>query len=347
MTHHYYDNPVPLWVINITGFCVCITASLFLIQLYAQERATVQVQMEQIAERTLPLPDELENNPFKDIGLEAKAAIVFDVSNQRIISTFNSKPQLPLASITKLMTAIVALETLPSFTAIPIARRDVEYDPKLKVGESWPLENLLKYTLITSSNTGADSAALAVAAFLDGEGATPATTEEISHDAFIRAMNIKAQGLGLAQTYFLNGSGLDTQAKISGAYGSAKDVATFVAYALEKHPGLFGATREESTTFRAPDGRAIEAINTNSSVSTIPGILGSKTGLTDLAGGNLVIAFDASFGEPYIVVVLGSTEEGRFSDTEKLVNATITYLGGGLYDPSNRAKTSTPNVVAP
>jgi D-alanyl-D-alanine carboxypeptidase len=55
-------------------------------------------------------------------------------------------------------------------------------------------------------------------------------------------------------------------------------------------------------------------------------LLGSKTGLTDLAGGNLAVVFDAGFDHPVGVVVLGSSEKGRFEDVEKLVWSTIEYL---------------------
>ena len=68
------------------------------------------------------------------------------------------------------------------------------------------------------------------------------------------------------------------------------------------------------------------AKNTNIDVEKIPGLLASKTGYTTLAGGNLVVAFDASIGRPIIVVVLGSSQEGRFKDVQSLVNASIKYV---------------------
>ena len=64
-----------------------------------------------------------------------------------------------------------------------------------------------------------------------------------------------------------------------------------------------------------------EAFNTNELVGDIPNLLGSKTGFTDLAGGNLTIAFDAGFDRPIIITVLGSTREGRFDDVATLIAA--------------------------
>ncbi len=60
--------------------------------------------------------------------------------------------------------------------------------------------------------------------------------------------------------------------------------------------------------------------NTNEVVQNIDGLIASKTGYTDLSGGNLVVAFDAGLNHPIIVTVLGSSQEGRFSDTLKLIN---------------------------
>ena len=70
----------------------------------------------------------------------------------------------------------------------------------------------------------------------------------------------------------------------------------------------------------------IDARNTNQETGKFPLLIASKTGYTDLAGGNLALAFDAGFNRPIIIVVLGSSYEGRFADAEKLVWATLAYL---------------------
>ena len=68
------------------------------------------------------------------------------------------------------------------------------------------------------------------------------------------------------------------------------------------------------------------ATNTNEVVGSIPGLIASKTGFTDLAGGNLVVAFDAGINRPVIISVLGATKDGRFTDMEMLVNASLRAL---------------------
>ena len=65
------------------------------------------------------------------------------------------------------------------------------------------------------------------------------------------------------------------------------------------------------------------AQNTNYFVDQVPNIIASKTGFTDLAGGNLVIAYDAGLNRPIIISVLGSSEEGRFKDALKLLEASM------------------------
>lgn len=325
---HKIVNPVPLWVMNLAAFCMVVTVSMWLVVSYANQYVGARKAEIETAARALVPPDELAVNPFGKLQLSARAAIVYDVARKTVIYGHNDEMQFPLASLTKLMTALVALNTLPSYTSVPIVPLRQYGDTNLHPGDRWRFSNLLSYTLMVSSNTGADSIAAAAGAVMTGKGT--ADTASSSPAAFIDAMNQKAHELGLSQTYFINDSGLDTSTTVSGAYGSARDVALLLSYLLSHHPDVIQSTTRAQEDFTTPDGRTIVAHNTDTVVSKIPGLIGSKTGLTDLAGGNLAVAFDASFGEPMIVVVLGSTEEGRFTDTQALVQATITYLGDSI-----------------
>ncbi len=328
----FSENP-PLWLINVASLGTCMMLALALIYFYADNRKTQINQNKAEIARALPPPQNLIENPFENIELTAKSAIVYDATRKVIIFGKNEIEQFPLASLAKLMMAVVADDTLPDFTSIEIVRQKDEPDVQLKTGERWPLSELLSYTLLTSSNTGANSIAAATAAYLRGFGTQTVGNQDNSQ--FARNMTQKARDIGLNQTYFLNPSGLDTGGQVSGAYGSARDVALLMAYILENKPEILDSTKYIRQKFIAPDGRTISAENTNARVFEIPGLLGSKTGLTDLAGGNLVIAFDASFNEPLIVVALSSTETGRFEDVSKLVQATIDYFGAGLKIPQS------------
>jgi len=130
----------------------------------------------------------------------------------------------------------------------------------------------------------------------------------------------------LTQTYFINPTGLDTNKTISGGYGSARDAAKLLEYAVINMPDIIESTRHTAINFESLSDINHRATNTNSSIDTLPGLIASKTGYTDLAGGNLVIAFDAGINRPIIISVLGSTQSGRFEDIEKLVNASLKSL---------------------
>ena len=284
------------------------------------------------------LPDELplsvaavRPSPFDEINLEAKAAIVFDALENKIIYSLNSEEQLPLASLTKIMTAVIAREILPDYTTITIDSDSIkkEGDSGLRVGEKWRARDLLDFTLLVSSNDGAASLAAAAAAVSTGIGQnTEGAVNEVvvKKKDFVSQMNEKARSLGLVQTYFMNETGLDLQTQVSGSYGSARDVANLLVYAVEKYPDLFEATRQLVFKVSSLDGKNREAKNTNEAVLKIPGLIASKTGFTDLAGGNLAVLMDAGLGHPIAIVVLGSSEQGRFVDVEKLASTTISFL---------------------
>lgn len=262
---------------------------------------------------------EIDNSAFKNIEIEAKSAIVVDATNNNIYFSKNESAQLPLASITKVMTAIVATENNPKDASITITKDDLqqEGDSGLKQGEKWNLEELLKFTLIVSSNDGARSVASA------------ATYDQLDPvGAFILKMNNKAKELRMDETFFLNESGLDVNETLSGAYGSAKDVSALLMYAIKKYPHLFEVTTYKNLSLKSESGYYHNLKNTNQSIEYLPSPIASKTGFTDLAGGNLAVSFDAGIDHPIIVVVLGSTTKGRFEDVNKLTKAAIMAISG-------------------
>ena len=103
-------------------------------------------------------------------------------------------------------------------------------------------------------------------------------------------------------------------------------MSTLLEYILAHNPELFEATRVTALTIQSIDNYNHLAQNTNDIISDIPGLLASKTGFTDTAGGNLVIIFDPELGRPIIITILGSTEQGRFEDVRALVNATMEHI---------------------
>ena len=258
---------------------------------------------------------------FGDVELKAKSAYVFDVVKNEVLFKKNEFVQLPLASITKLMTALTAVELLPENSRITIRKEFLreEGDTGLLSGESWRLKDLLDFSLTVSSNDGARSVASVIGAMnLDTED------YDLGRKDFVSKMNDKARELGLGQTYFTNETGLDNGV-LSGGYGSAMDVGVLMKYILLNHSKILEATKYQQLEITSLGGKHI-AKNTNIDVNQIPGLLASKTGYTEMAGGNLVVVFDSSIGRPIIVVVLGSTLDDRFEDISRLVRASLAYI---------------------
>ena len=150
--------------------------------------------------------------------------------------------------------------------------------------------------------------------------------DNIGRIEFVKKMNEKAQSFGLAQTYFYNENGLDTEDTLPGAVGSAKDMAMLMEYILKNHPEIVESTKHGSFKIESLNNISHYAKNTNVDIDKIPGVIASKTGYTNLAGGNLVIAMDPFLGRPIIISVFGSTYDGRFDDISKIVDATMKYI---------------------
>ncbi len=258
-------------------------------------------------------------DPYKNITLEARAAYAFDLSTGKALFYRNENEKLPLASITKIMTALVARENISPNVVVTLTKGDLvaEGDTGLLSGERWRISDLLDLMLFVSSN----DAASAVASFVGSNG--QASDIVLSHSRFVQMMNDKAIALGLNTMEFFNESGLDVSKTQNGGYGSAREVATLFTELWVKYPSSVEITARNDASIYSQDKITHILQNTNMSTSRFPGLVGSKTGFTDLAGGNLTIIFDRGIGSPVVLVVLGSTYKGRFEDMQKLVQATL------------------------
>lgn len=262
-----------------------------------------------------------KTNPFKNLELAGKGIEVFDVINNRDLFSKNANTSLPLASLTKVMTALTLNAKFKNISDVKIKiikeYLSPEGDSKLAVGDIWQEKDLQDFTLLTSSNDGA----FALAAVTQADMIKDNDKEIL----FVKEMNQTAKEIGLSNSRFFNTHGLDREADRGGAYGSAKDMATLFAYTIKKYPEIMEATRYKNLQFKSAE-KKYQAENTNTAVDQIPNLIASKTGYTDLAGGNLVIAFDAGLNRPIIISILGSSAEGRFSDALKLVDASLQYI---------------------
>ena len=239
--------------------------------------------------------------------IQAKTYVVYDVVNKKVLLSKNETENVPLASVTKLMTAITAKELYTNSSLIKINPKEIDgtYDIGLKKNQLWKLDELIKYMLVFSSN----------------DAANIISTANVSKTDFITAMNAIAKREGMASLRFTNPNGLDSEGKFGG-FGNALDVAQLMTYAYKKIPTLIDATTKSRVTVVSSTGPIRGIPNTNQIVDRFIGIEGSKTGFTDEAGGNLVMIFDVAIGHPIVIVVMGSTKSDRFTDVEKLYDST-------------------------
>ena len=273
------------------------------------QTAGIEVGRENFVENVAPnTPQKIES-----IALTADAAYVFDVVGQRVLYEKNADAILPLASITKLMTALVAYELVPDDTLVTIsdAAAAQQSGGSLTTGETFEVKELADYALISSYNSASYALADSVGELLGDE-------DPLSQ--FVAAMNIRAEELNLPSLEYRNPTGLDISATEAGAVGNARDTSFLLEYILVNYPEILTPTVTEYTRLYNEAGDFHEAYNTNNALAEIPNLLGSKTGYTDLAGGNLTIAFDAGYNRPIIVTVLGSTRNERFSDVKRIVS---------------------------
>ena len=190
-----------------------------------------------------------------------------------------------------------------------------EGDSGLYVGEKWKLKDLLDFSLISSSNDGMSAVASTLNQYL-----------KINNKDIVKVMNEKAKEFGLDDTIFMNETGLDIDANLGGAYSSAFDTAVLLKNVMKIHPELVVNTNKVDEKYISESNLKHTATNTNTSINKINNLIISKTGYTDLAGGNLAVVVDAGFMHPVAIVVLGSSIDGRFNDVVKLTKLTLEKL---------------------
>jgi len=263
------------------------------------------------ATTTPPAPD-----AYANVKLEGKAAIVYDLTTGLPLYERNADAQLPLASLTKLLTTYAAVDTLSPSTTITMTPNAIaqDGDSGLMEGEQFAFKDIARLALVASSNDAAEAITEAASA------SRAESTQTLLKNA--------AAAAALSQTYAINGTGLDENDAVSGGYGSARDVARLASALLEKAPDIARATTEPTVTADSLSGTVHTLPNTDIAIGHFPSPLLSKTGFTDLAGGNLAVIFNAGLDHPIAVVVLGSTRDARFTDVDTLISATLSHFAG-------------------
>ena len=269
------------------------------------------------------------------MGLSAQSAILIDADSGEALYSQNSTQQMPMASTTKIMTAVVAIESIPLDTKIKIPEAAVGIEGSsvyLCAGEILTLEELLYALLLSSANDAATAIAITVGGSVDG---------------FADMMNKTADKIGLKNSHFTNPHGLDDKDH----YTTASDLAKLTSYALSLP--IFKqivSTYKYSISFdNKPDGRLL--VNHNKLLKSYDGAIGVKTGFTKKSGRCLVSAAEKN-GVTLVAVTLNAPNDwqdhtamlnygfenyssvtlGNFSTSVPLISGTKASVNCGTVD---------------
>lgn len=254
-----------------------------------------------------------------DIRLWADSAVAIDAESGTLLYYNNGRRHMQIASLTKMMTAVLAMEKINDLNAeVTVAKETLNRAGTIVGcptstfcngytmvdGEKVRAIDLLKAMLMNSAN----DAAAALAVHISG-----------SEKEFVKLMNEKAEDLGLKDTHFCTASGLEIDGREDQCYSSAYDIARIAAYSLQ-YKKIWEIMAIPEGKFYSTDGKYEHDLkNTDLLLDNVPNCIGGKTGFTPLAGKSLLLgALDPTRKHKVIAVVLN--DEYRWDDTKALVS---------------------------
>lgn len=250
-------------------------------------------------DRVFELRPVLKSGVFSFPILSAQSVIALDLDSD--VSLYEKNPDYSLlpASLTKLVTAMVALESYPRDQVFTFSGRNVEGQKMgLVKGESLTMEDAIKALLVYSAND---------AAYLLAENYPGGTSE------FVSAMNDKAFSLGTVSTRFENPTGFDG----GNHKTTARDLVKISKAVLESREIMEIVSRKEVEIVGLSSGKRYLLSNTNKLLAEVDGVLGIKTGWTENARENLITYYNKD-GKKILVILLGSQD--RFGETKEVLN---------------------------
>lgn len=234
-----------------------------------------------------------DNLALEGVKVAAQAGLVVNLTQNKLLYAKSANQVMPIASLTKIMTALTALESAPIEQKMIIsyqAARVGEATMNLVAGEKLTLEELLYGSMLVSGN----DAAFAIAENVAGRSSL-----------FVNLMNEKAKSLRLENTKFYNPHGLD-QVNSQNNYSTAYELAILAKYTLDKFPKFRNIVGTDNITLNpSKDHKHYWLTNNLGLDKTYPGLVGIKPGYTDDAGYCLVGLIEKE-GEEVLVVLLNS-----------------------------------------
>lgn len=239
--------------------------------------------------------------PSNNLNISAKSACLLDADSGKVLYSKNSHKQMPMASTTKVMTAIIALEaSTPLSKEISIPKEAVGIEGSsiyLAEGEKITIEALLYALLLSSANDAAIAIAIAICGNVED---------------FVSLMNKKASSLGLTNTHFVNPHGLYDE----NHYTTAYDLARLMAYAT-KNPTFVEISGCAKKVFPKEDNGVRVYINHNKLLSMFDDIIAGKTGFTKKSGRCLV---SAALRDNLKLIVVTLDAPSDWNDHQNLYN---------------------------
>ena len=256
-----------------------------------------------------------------ELNVAAKSAVLMDAATGTILYEQNAHEPLAPASVTKVMTMLLIMEAIDggkigwddAVTASETAAAKGGSQIYLKVGESMSVSDMVKSIAVSSAN----DCACAMAEHLAG-----------SESAFVDLMNRRAQELGMADTHFVNCTGLDDDPEAASHRTSAQDIAIMSRELLYNHPDIKKFTTIWMDTVR---NGAFGLSNTNKMVRFYDGCTGLKTGFTNGAGYCLSASAQRNGMELIAVVMGSSTSADRFAAAKSMLD--YGFANFALYTP--------------
>jgi len=271
--------------------------------------------------KILPITAQKKPSPQRDwqvpeLNVEAETGIIAEISfsqEDKILFKKNTEKILPIASLTKLMTAVVSIENYNLSDMIVVGQNSVSQDGShapLNLKDTMSVNDLLHLILIESSNQAAF-------ALSEGMGLSLTQNQEGSgSQKFVDLMNKKAKEIGMRKTFFKEPTGLSAENT-----SSAEDLVKLSKYILKNHPEIIRISK--IIEIDLPGYGKLN--NTNQLLAENPDIVGGKTGFTIDANGCLLLIINNLKSDDYLIyIVLGAND--RFLEIKRMIDwANVAY----------------------